>query len=52
MVNKVMVYSSRGLAPPGVSLEAVTGTGVIPEPVRPMSGIRLQEMDPERTALL
>ena len=42
LLNVVMVYSSRGLLPPGVWLDAVTGNGSTPESVRPMSGMRIQ----------
>src|SRR5215469_8183920 len=52
VVNKVMVYSSRGLRPPGCTADAVTGAGVIPEPVLPMSGIRAQDTGPAPTAWL
>src|SRR5450759_716106 len=41
LLNVVIVYSSRGLLPPGVWLDAVTGNGSAPESVRPMSGMRV-----------
>src|SRR5215467_1855455 len=47
-----MVYSSRGLDPPGVWVGAVTGVGATALPVRPRSGITCQATAADSTALL
>ena len=50
VLNRCMRYSSRGPTPPSVCGGAVTGKGVIPERVRPISGMRCQRTPPAFTA--
>ena len=52
LVVRLTWYSRRAPSPPGVWTGAVTGLGCMPEPVRPMSGIRFQRTDGPPTAFV